>query len=58
MIERGKAYAWEENGAFFLSRLPYDPNKRQPANWYETRDELAAEARARKLTVVWHTNPS
>lgn len=53
MIERGKAYAWEEQGKFFLSRLPYMPDKRQPANWYDSRDELAAEARARKLTIEW-----
>lgn len=53
MIERGKAYAWEENGKFFVSKLPYKPNKPQPANWYDSRDELAAEARARKLTVEW-----
>lgn len=56
MIERGKAYAWEENGKFFLSKLPYRPDRRQAANWYDSRDELATEARQRKLSVEWHTN--
>lgn len=52
----GKAYAWEENGKFFLSRFPYHPDKRQSANWYDTRDELAAEARQWKVTIEWHPN--
>lgn len=55
MVERNKAYAWEEQGKFFLSKVPYKPNKPQPANWYDSKDELAAEARSRKLTVEWST---
>jgi hypothetical protein len=55
VIERNKAYAWEEGGKCFLSKLPYRPSKPQSANWYESRDELAAEARSRKLTVEWST---
>ena len=56
MILAGKAYAWEKDGKFFLSKLPYNPAKKQPANQYDTRDALATEARARKLTVEWHNN--
>lgn len=52
MIIKNVAYAWEENGKFFLSKLPYRETK-QPMNWYDSRDELAAEARQRKLTVEW-----
>jgi hypothetical protein len=51
-----KAYAWEANGKFFLSKIPYRNGKPQPANVYATRDELAAEARQRKLTVEWNSN--
>lgn len=52
MIDRTKAYAWEEGGKFFLSRLP-KRDKPQPKNTYDSRDALASEARSRGITVVW-----
>jgi len=47
------AYAWQEQDKFFLSSVPYNPNKRQPANWYDTSTELVTEASRRKIKVEW-----
>jgi hypothetical protein len=59
VIVANKAYAWEDKGKFFLSKLPFNPAKKPPpANQYDTKDGLAAAARARKMTVEWYNNPN
>ena len=47
------AYAWQEQDKFFLSAVPYNANKRHPANWYDTQTELVTEASHRKMKVEW-----
>lgn len=52
-IKQRVVYAWKENGKFFLSPIPYDPARRQPANWYDSDTELAADASMRGVRVEW-----
>lgn len=52
MIKR-VVYAWQEQDKFFLSPVPYDPDKRQPANFYDSSTELAADASRRGVRVQW-----
>jgi hypothetical protein len=52
VIDPRKAFAWEDGGKFFLSRVPHT-SKLKSRNTYETRDALAIEARSRGITVVW-----
>lgn len=48
-------YGWEEQGVFFLSPEPYDPDRRQPVNWYNTREEADRVAAERGVRLSWRT---